>query len=113
MCCGKGNFLSYLEDNSNFELFGIDISKIAVGEARRYLKKAKVFVGDTQNLSFKDNYFDYISCLGSLEDLSRPLEGAKEISRLLKPQSRALLLVSNLFFFRTYLYGSTLWKLSF
>ena len=98
VCCGKGNFLSYLEDNSNFELFGIDISKIAIKEARRYLKKAKVFVGNIQNLPFEDNYFDYISCLGSLEHLSQPLEGAKEISRLLKPQGKALILVPNLFF---------------
>lgn len=99
VCCSNGMFLSYLEEATDLELFGVDISDFAIESAKKILKRAQVYAGDAQDMIFfKDNSFDYVTCLGSLEHLPSPLEGAKEISRIMKPSGKALILVPNLYF---------------
>ncbi|MFH1855863.1 MAG: class I SAM-dependent methyltransferase [Candidatus Omnitrophota bacterium] len=99
VCCGNGTFLSFLEQNTRLSLYGVDISGFAIESAGSRLQRAKVCVGDAQDINcFENNYFDYVTCLGSIEHLPNPSKGIKEISRVLKTNGKALIIVPNLFF---------------
>jgi ubiquinone/menaquinone biosynthesis C-methylase UbiE len=95
--CGKGVFL-FLASKMGLQTYGIDISKVAVDIARRVSHTSDIRVGLGEELPWDDNFFDYVTCLGSLEHFLDPAKGVKEMARVLKPDGRALILVPNSFF---------------
>lgn len=98
IACGKGLFLSFLRNyNSKLKLYGSDISSYAIDKARKTVN-ARFKVADGENLPYKDNFFDFVSCLGGLEYYQNPQNGVKEIARVLKPQGEAVIYVPNLMF---------------
>lgn len=44
---------------------------------------------------FKDNSFDYVTCVVSVDYLNKPLEVFREINRVLKPKGKAIISQSN------------------
>ncbi len=64
--CGTGAFTSRLFQNSEAELFGLDISKKSIQLANRNEKKINFLVGDIENLQFEDNFFDLVVFSGVL-----------------------------------------------
>jgi SAM-dependent methyltransferase len=94
---GQGQFLSYAASRG-LEVSGVDISDVAVEEARRLVPEAVVEVGEAESLPFPDASFDYVTCLGSLEHFPDPLAAASEMSRVLRPDGTVLIFVPNLFF---------------
>jgi|GEM_PF-2795613 len=98
LACGKGLFLKDLSlQNKNIELFGVDISKVAIDSAKKIVN-AKLEQSDGENLPFKDNFFDRIICLGGLEYFQDPVNGAREASRVLKKDGIVVFFVPNLMF---------------
>ena len=66
IACGCGYLLARAE-NLGLHCYGIDISEVAISEARKRVK-GKLICSDVNNgLPYNDNFFDYITCLGSLE----------------------------------------------
>lgn len=99
VCCSNGTFLSFMEENTQLSLYGLDISTFAIDSAGKKLKRAKVCVGDAQDMNvFENNYFDYVTCLGSIEHLLDPSKGIREIGRVLKTDGKVLIMVPNLYF---------------
>lgn len=97
VACGDGSFLAVAVQRG-LEAHGIDLSAVAIGNARANVPKAKFLVGDGQDLSYDDSSFDVVTCLGSLEHFPSPERGAAEIARVLRPNGRAVVYVPNLFF---------------
>lgn len=96
--CGAGFLLEAAEEKGLF-VSGIDISNKAVKMARQIASNSDIVVGDAENLPYKACSFDFVTCLGTLEHLSDPLKGVKEIARVLKKGARANIIVPNLFSF--------------
>jgi SAM-dependent methyltransferase len=97
VACGQGSFLDYAA-RRGFEVFGVDISDVAVESARTRVPSATVVVGDGEHLPFDDSSFDCVTCIGSLEHFPDPAAGAAEIARVLGPGGTAVVFVPNLFF---------------
>jgi len=51
--------------------------------------------GIGENLPFKDNSFDWVMCKGALDHFPDPYQTIKEISRILKPNGKAVVSIAN------------------
>lgn len=81
--CAFGDLLSLL-DKSNYQTFGIDVSKYALERARKNTK-AQLVLGDlNKKLPYKDNFFDAIFAVDVIEHLDSPYHFLLEIKRVLK-----------------------------
>lgn len=92
--CGSGWLLKEAE-KIGLETYGLDISNKAVERAKINAPNSEILVGDGENLPWSDNYFDYVSCLGSLEHYVNPERGVKEIQRVLNSEGTAIIMLPN------------------
>lgn len=87
--CARGNFIK--NAGGFFEVFGIDISKHAVNEAKRSGLDAKV--AKAEKTGFKKDEFDVITMFDVIEHLSDLSILLKEIKRILRPEGLLVLSV--------------------
>ena len=95
--CGSGRHVCYLS-KQNFQLFGIDYSKTAINECKKWLQKEKLKArlthGDMyKKLPYPKNFFDAVISIkalhhGTIKEIKNLV---KEIERVLKPNSYFLL----------------------
>ncbi len=78
----------------NLDIYGVDISKKAVSEARQKLK-GKFYVANIFKLPFKSNFFDSVSALDILEHVYKKdvLIALDEINRVLKKNGKLIVSV--------------------
>lgn len=92
-CCGNGEVAIEMAKKGAAKVYGIDISSVAVENARELAKSAGVgdicefSVMDAEHTTFADSAFDVIHEYGALHHLDLPAAFA-ELSRILKPQGR-------------------------
>lgn len=92
-CCGNGEVAIEMAKNGAEKVYGIDISSVAVENARELAKSAGVgdicefAVMDAEHTKFADGTFDVIHEYGALHHLDLPAAFA-ELSRILKPQGK-------------------------
>lgn len=94
VACGLGHLLRAAAD-CTAHLHGIDISNVAVSQARHEVPNASIVVANAEQLPYPDGTFDVVTCLGSLErmiDTGRVLD---EIRRVARPGARFCFLVRN------------------
>jgi len=94
VACGPG-FMLLEAVSAGLEVFGIDISPVAVELAKKNAPGASVEVGDGENLPWPSDNFDYVTSLGSLEHYLNPQKGIAEIARVLKPGGTACIMLPN------------------
>ncbi|WP_082235613.1 class I SAM-dependent methyltransferase [Halobacillus massiliensis] len=84
--CGDG-YGSFKLFQTGFNVTGVDISEDMIKRAKSRLEEDKLqFVqGDLVSLPLKDDSFDAIMAINSLEWVQVPAEGLKEMKRILKP----------------------------
>lgn len=104
--CGSG-FLLQAAEARGVRAFGVDLSEEAVRLARRVAPSAGVVVCDGEHLAFRDESFDHITCLGSLEHFLDMGQGLREMIRVAKPGARCLIMVPNRRFLGWWLLGRT------
>lgn len=95
VACGLGRLLEAAQEY-NCELYGFDISDVAVNKAKMKLPRANIQIANAEEMPYDDNTFDRVTCLGSLErmiDLERVLY---EIKRVAKPKAKLCFLVRNI-----------------
>jgi SAM-dependent methyltransferase len=95
--CGAGGFVEHAAA-LGLDVVGTDLSAVAVEAARVRVPAARFEAGDAEALVFEDDFFDHVTCLGSLEHFPHPAVGAAEMRRVLAPGGRAVVFVPNLFF---------------
>ncbi len=99
--CGGGDFLLAAETAAPV---GLDISDVALREARRVAPQAPLILGEGERLPLRDRAFDAVVCLGNLEHFLDPRRGVREMARVLKPSGEAWILLPNSF------YSGSLWR---
>jgi len=107
VACGTGEFMIEASKRG-FYVYGIDLSDYAIKHAKKHAVGI-FYVGSGENMPFKNNEFDYIVCIGSLEHFSRPDKGIAEMARVLKKDGICVIHVPNLMFlghiYMAYRYG--------
>lgn len=76
--CGTGFMAQFLRE---YEVVGLDISPKMVELAQK--RYSKVFLGDSQNLPFKNSSFQTVINRGVLHHLENPQRAVAEVSRVL------------------------------
>lgn len=89
--------LALLRERFRGQIVGLDLSRGMLRQARRKLRaydeQVTLIWQDAAHLPFDDDTFDAVTCLESLEFMSRPLEVLSEMVRVLAPGG--VLLVTN------------------
>lgn len=90
--CASGFLTSQIANFFPFsEVFGVDYYKDAVEFGRKSYPKIKFKFADAHKLPFKNESFDLITCIETLEHLENPKGAISEINRCLKKKGRALI----------------------
>jgi SAM-dependent methyltransferase len=83
---------------------GLELSDVALAEARRQAPGARLVLGQGERLPYADRAFDATVCLGNLEHFLEPARGAREIARVTRAQGTVLVLLPNSF------YSGDIWR---
>lgn len=95
--CGVGTSLVFCR-NLGCRCLGFDISERAIYLARKNISsEIQVMVADGENLPFRNNVFDIVSSLGSIEHFPSVEKGLQQLSNVIKPGGLALFVVPNSF----------------
>ena len=88
--------------NAGARVFGVDISKEMINQARKdlnrtgnYGERVVFLLGDICNLDFPDNYFDKVLCSEVIEHVLDVKKALNEIHRVLKPGGSFVLTTPN------------------
>ena len=90
--CGTGSLFGYLS-SYQVQLFGLDISRVAIKKAKQKHPNAHLVVGAGEKIPFPNSSFDYLFCMGSLEHFFSAGLALKEFYRVLKQKGIAILLL--------------------
>ena len=90
--CGTGRILKKIKIvNSKMTGVGLDISEEVISIATRDKRDGLEFLrGDSENLPFKNNSFDYILCVNSFHHYSETSKVVSEMRRVLKESGKVL-----------------------
>ncbi|MGO9388521.1 MAG: class I SAM-dependent methyltransferase [Methanobacterium sp.] len=90
--CGTGNLLSLITKKYEIQLSGVDLSPNMLNIANEKLgEKADLRLGDSENLPFKDESFDMVTCTDSFHHYPHPENVLAEIKRVLNPKGTLLI----------------------
>ena len=81
--CGTGEFLSLLRDH--FEVYGTDVSRHYIEQARSRYGLEHLSVGQLGEVGFDDSFFDVVQMRGVLQHVPDPLSQLREAFRITKP----------------------------
>ena len=94
VACGLGLLLKALESHK-VETFGVDISPKAIEVCKEYCPNAHVQVANAEQLPFESNFFDSITCIGSLERMLDRDKALREQIRVAKKGAKICYMVRN------------------
>lgn len=98
--CGPGIILGMLGE-SGADLWGIDISKIAVEIAKKRVDKpGQIICANADPLPFNNEDFDYVLAWGVVEHFKEPFSILKEIRRVLKAGGITVIMVPNAYYYK-------------
>lgn len=93
---GEGFFLNYAK-NTGWEVYGIDISKWAVEEAKSKFGLSNLYYGSLHEANFESSFFDFIHMNHVLEHIPNLIDTLRELKRILKPKGLLIVEVPNEF----------------
>jgi ubiquinone/menaquinone biosynthesis C-methylase UbiE len=94
--CGRGALAHFL--NSDFELYGVDISKNAINEANKVYNDAKQIDLDKDELPFDNDFFDIAVALDVIEHVFDPLSVISKLYRCLNNDGQLILSTPNILY---------------
>ncbi|WP_317930897.1 class I SAM-dependent methyltransferase [Halioxenophilus sp. WMMB6] len=94
IACGTGNWLLACREKGA-TVAGVDLSERAIEACKQAMPEGHFYSANAEMLNFKDNSFDLVTCLGSLEHFIDPGQALDEMVRVLKDNGELLLLVPN------------------
>ncbi len=102
--CNEGRNLLYLEKHyPNVRLYGTDINKCAIDQARQYVCGGHIYYNDIQELALPQDIitekFDYIILADVLEHLRNPYEVLTYVKQFLTENGSILCVIPNLMHF--------------
>jgi ubiquinone/menaquinone biosynthesis C-methylase UbiE len=81
--CGTGHFTRWI-DSMGLESYGLDLSHLMLGEARKLWPNGALLRGESIHLPFKDKSFDvvaFITCLEYMPNIAKVVNEATRVSR--------------------------------
>lgn len=96
IACGEGRLVT-LAERQGMKATGTDFAINGVLKGKKDSSISSWFVADGERLPLQNDVFDYITHIGSLEHYNDPIQGAKEIARVLRPNGKACILLPNTF----------------
>ncbi|MBI4153843.1 class I SAM-dependent methyltransferase [Candidatus Woesearchaeota archaeon] len=93
IACGQGTLVALAENYA--ATYGIDISNEAIKKAKAIAKNTNFKVSHAEELPFPGRFFDYITCMGSLEHFTDMDSALAEMKRVAKPGAKILIHVPN------------------
>lgn len=91
--CGKGRFLRVLKSKfSRVKLYGLDISEKMLSFCP---KGVETINGSILDIRYPDKYFDGVFCVETLEHALRIESAVKELTRVLKPGGKIVIIDKN------------------
>ncbi|MBX2840745.1 MAG: class I SAM-dependent methyltransferase, partial [Flammeovirgaceae bacterium] len=94
VACGLGLMLKALEKN-DVKTYGIDLSSEAIKQCKTFCLDAIVEEGNAEKLTFNDETFDSITCIGSLERMLNREKALSEQFRVAKSGAEICYMVRN------------------
>jgi len=92
--CGDGRFIVQFKEIC--DVFGVDISQVAVNKARHIAINAYKIDASSEKLPFDDSFFDIVYIGDVIEHLVDPDFALEEIRRVLRPEGTLCLSTPNL-----------------
>ena len=93
---GPGYFCIELAKLGSYNITGLDLShsmvRIAAGKAAEAGVQVNFQQGSASSLPFPQGSFDFLLCRAAFKNLAQPIEALKEMSRVLKPGGRAMII---------------------
>lgn len=86
--CGDGLNIHILRKMGVKKIWGVDISKKLLTEAKKNNPRTKFFKGSAESLPFRDNTFDVVLVDSVFHHIMDYKKSLKEIKRVLKPKGR-------------------------
>lgn len=109
--CGKGRFCKIIKNSGFINIVGVDPSVELVKAAKLNNKDIKFIEASATSLSFHDGEFDILVCIEVLEHIPDTEKAIKEMSRVLKPGGRILVLDKNILSLHpVYFVPTFIWK---
>lgn len=97
--CGNGYYLNLFNKlNFDFGLTGIDSDKLALVDAKKFIKddRVRLILGDASKIPFKKNSFDKVVMSEVIEHVEDEGRVLSEIYRVLKPKGILVLTTCNI-----------------
>jgi SAM-dependent methyltransferase len=94
VACGAGLLLRAARERG-VRAIGVDLSRVAAGMVRSVAAGAHAGVGNAELLPFRDESFDCITCIGSLERMIDRQAVLGEMQRVARPGARFCIMVRN------------------
>ena len=98
--CGNGRYSYAIKCLGAGEVFGLDFSKINLGDAKKRLKEYPIdnlsyTEGSVLDIPFKDEEFDFVISNGVLHHTTNENLGIKEMLRVMKKDGQGFLMLIN------------------
>lgn len=93
--CATGYMINKISLDSDWKVYGVELSKNPAHFARDILKLKNITHGDLFSASYDSDFFDYINIGDVLEHVKNPREFLEECRRILKPDGIINLQVPN------------------
>lgn len=94
VACGLGGQLALLRD-AGWQGWGLDASPPLAAYCNERFGDAPIVVATADALPFRDGAFDRVVCQGSLDHFPDPQAFMRDVARVLKPDGRAVIGISN------------------
>jgi SAM-dependent methyltransferase len=94
--CGSGYFLKLIQSRlPNCAIHGIDFSSSSVRRCKRTITDGMFSIGDVFNLACRDNSFDTVICMETLEHIEFPHKAVEEIFRICRQAGTVIMTIPN------------------
>ncbi|GEM_PF-479125 len=96
IACGEGGLVAAMRNgNHPVECWGLDVAQAALAKARVQNPQSPLILGEAEQLPFTSASFDYVTCLGSLENFRDTQQALREIYRVLKTDGTLCAMMPN------------------
>lgn len=93
--CGEGQFLLRLSKLGYENLYGADVTEVAIQSAKERVKGAHFSIADLAHVPYEDGFFDVVVCTEVIEHIPHYEETITELKRVLKKDGLLIITFPN------------------